>query len=95
MISTWSFFEISHSQTNVVTLNFFNSFSNSSSLFFLLATKIIIEPNFANSIAVCLPIPDDAPVIKTTLFLKSINKKNSLMIKWFLFIFCFWNFTQG
>jgi hypothetical protein len=37
----------------------------------------MLAPSFANSIAVCLPIPDDAPVIRITLFLKSTYQKKS------------------
>ena len=40
---------------------------------FVLEIKTMLAPFFANSIAVSLPIPDDAPVIRTTLFLKSTN----------------------
>ena len=86
---TLSLSETSHGQTRTDILNFSNSFATSSSFSFLLATKIRLAPFFANSIAVCFPIPDDAPVIRIILFLKSTNKKNHLKIKWFLICLLF------
>jgi hypothetical protein len=39
----------------------------------LLDTKITFAPDDKNALAVSSPIPDEAPVIITVLFLKDIN----------------------
>ena len=73
---------MSHGYTTISEVNFvFNIFSSSSNFGFEREMSIIAWAAFsAKSIAVCLPIPEDAPVINTTFPL------NLLFI---VFYFCF------
>ena len=45
-----------------------DSFTSSSKRSFLRATAITVAPSFAKSKAICLPIPELAPVTTTLLF---------------------------
>ena len=87
--STCSLLETSHWQIRVVPEKFEIFFSTSRSFSFLRATRTTFACFFANLIAVASPIPLEAPVMTTTLFLKSIrrptnneNKAVSIGLPW-------------
>ena len=70
-LNTSSLFPTSKICFETPTLYFFNNSAVSSRVVSSISAKAIFAPDLASSMASSLPIPDPAPVITATLFLKS------------------------